>query len=360
MDQLCASGEVAWLGAGALGRGSGRVALYFREDLPLLGPPPYRGELPAGEQHEAVRARLTAGACFFTDLLVDVALSPEEIQTALWDLAWAGVATNDAFAPLRAPRLTLARAQRESTRRASRRGGRFGAARRRDAASAQVQGRWSLTEPLLRTQTDPAAQRRALGELLLERYGIVTREQVLAEGVPGGFSAIYSELSQLETLGVARRGYFLEGLGGAQFALPGAVERLRARAGDQDQAPLVLAAVDPAQPYGAALPWPKAHQPDAATGRRPSRTAGAYVVLADGDPVIYLERGGRGLATLVAASDPRLDPALAALVQSVRAGRIKRVALEKVDGQPAMSSPLAPALTAHGFQEGPRRLTLSA
>jgi ATP-dependent Lhr-like helicase len=360
MDQLCASGEVAWLGAGALGRGSGRVALYFREDLPLLGPPPYRGELPAGEQHEAVRARLAVGACFFTDLLVDVALSPEEIQAALWDLAWAGVATNDAFAPLRAPRLTLARAQRESTRRASRRGGRFGAARRRGAASAQVQGRWSLTEPLLRSQADPASQRRALGELLLERYGIVTREQVLAEGVPGGFSAIYSELSQLETLGVARRGYFLEGLGGAQFALPGAVERLRARAGDQDQAPLVLAAVDPAQPYGAALPWPKAHQPDAATGRRPSRTAGAYVVLADGDPVIYLERGGRGLATLVAASDPRLDPALAALVQSVRAGRIKRVALEKVDGQPAMSSPLAPALTAHGFQEGPRRLTLSA
>jgi ATP-dependent Lhr-like helicase len=360
MDQLCASGEVVWIGAGALGRGSGRVALYFREDLALLGPPPYRGERPAGEQHEAVRARLGAGACFFTDLLVDVALSPEEIQEALWDLAWAGVATNDAFAPLRAPRLTLARAQRESTRRTNRRGGRFGAARRRDATSAQVQGRWSLTEPLLATGTDPASQRRALGELLLERYGILTREQVLAEGIPGGFSAIYSELSQLETLGAARRGYFLEGLGGAQFALPGAVERLRARSGDQDQPPLVLAAVDPAQPYGAALPWPKAHDEEVSSGRRPSRTAGAYVVLAGGDPVVYLERGGRALQTLVGAGDGRLEPALAALVEYVRAGRIKRLALERVDGQPAMSSALAPALITLGFQEGPRRLTLSA
>ena len=214
-------------------------------------------------EHEAVRARLAAGACFFTDLLVDVELSPEEIQEALWDLAWAGAATNDAFAPLRAPRLTLARAQREHARRSTRRASRFGAARRRDGTSAQVQGRWSLTEPLLRGQVDPAARRRALGELLLERYGILVREQVLAEGIAGGFSAIYSELSQLETLGVARRGYFLEGLGGAQFALPGAVERLRARAADHDQRPVVLAAVDPAQPYGAALPWPK-RDPEAA------------------------------------------------------------------------------------------------
>ena len=228
--------------------------------------------------------RLQRGACFFTDLLAELSLSPEEIQEALWDLAWAGIATNDAFAPLRAPRLTLARAQRDAARRAGRarrrpaRAGRFGAGRRRrDGAAAQVQGRWSLIAPLLGEGFDPSARRRALAELLLERYGIVTREQVLAEGIPGGFSAIYPELSQLETLGVARRGYFLEGLGGAQFALPGAVERLRSRAGagaggsDAD-APLVLAAVDPAQPYGAALPWPKpaegAEQSGSGSGRR--------------------------------------------------------------------------------------------
>jgi ATP-dependent Lhr-like helicase len=374
MDQLCAAGELVWIGAGALGRNSGRVALYFREDLALLGPPPYRGEIPAAAAHEAIRARLAAGACFFTDLLVDVDLSPEEIQEALWDLAWAGVATNDAFAPLRAPRLTLARAQREQLRnRAGRRTvGRFGAGRRRETASAQVQGRWSLTEPLLRTQIgvggDPSLRRRALGELLLERYGIVTREQVLAEGIPGGFSAIYAELSQLETLGAARRGYFLEGLGGAQFALPGAVERLRARvgagggAGHEGAPPLVLAAVDPAQPYGAALPWPKrpGDENDGRSARRPARVAGAYVVLVGGDPVVYLERGGRALQTLVSAGDPRLQPALGALVDHVRTGAIKRVGLEKVDGEPAMTSPLGPALLALGFQEGPRRLTLSA
>ncbi|MGH2866455.1 MAG: Lhr family ATP-dependent helicase, partial [Solirubrobacteraceae bacterium] len=155
MDQLCASGELVWIGAGALGRGSGRVALYFRDDLALLGPPPFRGEVPDGPGHAAVSARLAAGACFFTDLLVDVPLSPEEIQEALWDLAWSGAATNDAFAPLRAPRLTLARAQRQHTRGSTRRGGRFGASRRRDAAAAHVQGRWSLTAPLLQGEFDP-------------------------------------------------------------------------------------------------------------------------------------------------------------------------------------------------------------
>ncbi len=350
MDQLCASGEIVWIGAGALGRNSGRVGLYFRDDLALLGPPPFKGTVPDSDAHEAVRSRLAAGACFFTDLLVDVELAPEELQEALWDLAWAGEATNDAFSPLRAPRLTLARAQRERTR--ATRGSRF-AGRRRSGAAAQVQGRWSLTAPLFREAVDPVARRRALGELLLERYGILTREQVLAEGIPGGFSAIYSELSQLETLGIARRGYFVEGLGGAQFALPGAVERLRAL-GENDQVS-VLSAVDPAQPYGAALSWPEREGM-----RAPARVPGAYVVLAGGEPILYLERAGRALQTLVAADDPRLEPALEALVDQVQRGLLKRLALEKVDGEPAMTSPLGPTLVALGFQEGPRRLTLSA
>jgi ATP-dependent Lhr-like helicase len=213
-----------------------------------------------------------------------------------------------------------------------------------------VQGRWSLTAALLRSEVDPSLRRRALSELLLERYGVLSREQVLAEGVPGGFSAIYPELSQLETLGIARRGYFVEGLGGAQFALAGAVERLRASSGSQD-APLVLSAIDPAQPYGAVLPWPK---------RGPARVAGAYVVLCCGEPILYLERSGKGLLTLVSPDDVRLRPALEALVEQVRAGHVRRLALERVDGEPAMGSAVAGMLIELGVQEGPRRLTLSA
>src|SRR4051812_26319082 len=156
LDQLCASGEVVWLGAGALGRHTGRVAPYFREDVSLIGPPPHRGDPPAQPAHDVVRARLGQGAAFFTDLLVSVDLAPEELQEALWDLVWAGEVTNDAWAPLRAPRLTLARAQREQARRGRTR--RF--ASRRAAAAAPVQGRWSLTEPLFAaTLRDPSEQR---------------------------------------------------------------------------------------------------------------------------------------------------------------------------------------------------------
>jgi ATP-dependent Lhr-like helicase len=159
----------------------------------------------------------------------------------------------------------------------------------------------------------------------------------------------------LETLGAARRGYFVEGLGGAQFALPGAVERLRAQG---DDSPVVLAAVDPAQPYGSALPWPS--REGASEGRRPARVPGAYVVLAGGEPIVYLERSGRALQTLVDTDDPRVEAALSALVDQVRAGRIKRLALERVDGEPALGSTIGALLTTLGFQEGPRRLTLSA
>jgi ATP-dependent helicase Lhr and Lhr-like helicase len=352
MDQLCAAGEVAWIGAGSLGRHSGRVAIYFRDDVGLLGPPPVRGDPPAEPSHDAVRDRLAVGACFFTDLLVDVDLAPETLQEALWDLAWAGEVTNDAFAPLRAPRLTLARA-----RGAAGRGGRRFASRRAGTA-AQVQGRWSLTAPLFAAPADPGQRRRAQAELLLERYGIVTRELVRAEGVPGGFSALYDSLSALETLGVARRGYFVEGLGGAQFALPGAVERLRQERRDAEAAPLVLAAVDPAQPYGAALSWPR--RESEGERRRPQRVAGAYVVLAGPDPVLYLERSGRAAITLVDADDERLTAAFEAVAAEVRAGRIRRVALERVNGEPVVGSPFGELLIELGFRQGPRALTLSA
>jgi ATP-dependent Lhr-like helicase len=356
LDQLCAAGEVVWVGAGSAGRRSGRVALYFREDAGLLGLPPgaAKVEAPAERAHEAIRERLRQGACFFTDLLVDCAGIPsEELQEALWDLVWAGEATNDAFSPLRSAKLTppgwsqRARADRASARR------RFGS--RRTGSMPQVQGRWSLTTSLFAAPVDPTARRRAQAELLLERYGIVTREQVLAEGVPGGFSSLYDSLAALETIGIARRGYFVEGLGGAQFALPGAVERLRAQRDDEDAPPVVLAATDPAQPYGAALRWPKREDTDA----RPARQPGAYVVLTAGEPVLYLERGGKGLQTLVQPGDERIDPALAGLVDAVHRGRVPRMALERVDGEPVVGSAYEERLIELGFRAGPRKLTLS-
>ena len=356
MDQLCAGGELVWVGAGAVGRRSGRVALYFRDDARWLGPPPYKGDSPADEVHEAIRARLATGASFWTDLLADVGgFEPAELQEGLWDLVWAGEVTNDAFAPLRAPRLTLARQERAS---ASAR--RFG--RRRRPAAPQIQGRWSLTSNLFADAPAHGPRMRALAEVMLERYGIVTRETVLAEGVPGGFAALYGELVNLETLGTARRGYFVEGLGGAQFALGGAVERLRGLRSDEPAGALVLAATDPANPYGASLAWPRRE----GESRRPSRVPGAYVVTIDAEPVLYVERGGKGLVALREPLDPAgeaaawLPEALAALADEVHRGRIGRIGVERFDGEPVVGSPVAALLIEAGFRQGPRKLTLSA
>ena len=362
MDALCAAGELVWIGAGALGRRSGRVALYFREDVRLLGPPPPPKETPDGPVHAMIRERLATGPCFFTDLLADLAGVPsEELQEALWDLVWAGEVTNDAYAPLRSPRLSAPWSQAARADRARRR--RFSS--RRAGSQPQVQGRWSLVSPLFASPEDPTARRRAQAELLLERYGIVTREQVLAESIPGGFSSLYDSFSALENIGVARRGYFIEGLGGAQFALPGAVERLRAQRDDDTAPPIVLAATDPAQPYGAVLRWPQRERSgDEASGRgrsrSPARQPGAYVVLAGAEPVIYVERGGKGLQILVEANDPRLGDAAAALADAVHRGRIKRLALERIDGEPIVGSEWEDALIELGFRPGPRKLTLSA
>ena len=352
IDQLCASGELVWVGAGAIGRRSGRAALYFREDARWLGPPPFKGDRPEGELHERLRERLGAGAAFWTDLLADLGeAEPAELQEALWDLVWAGEATNDAFAPLRAPRLALARQQRDSGRRF---------ARRRRPGAPQVQGRWSLTAPLFADAPAHGPRIRALAELLLERYGIVTRETVLAEGIPGGFAGLYGELANLETLGTARRGYFVEGLGGAQFALPAAIERLRSMRTDEPAGPLVLAATDPANPFGATLPWPKRDDDQAAQGRRPSRVAGAYVVTIDAEPVLYVERGGKGLVPLRAVDEDWLRIALEALAEAVKRQRVPRLGIERFDGEPVVGSQAGELLVELGFRQSPRRLTLSA
>ncbi|PTL59451.1 DEAD/DEAH box helicase [Paraconexibacter algicola] len=365
LDQLCASGEVVWVGSGALGRRSGRVALYFREDAAAIGPPGLRPvEEVDGELHAALRGRLQHAPAFFTDLLAEfVDAAPEALQDALWDLVWAGEVTNDAWAPLRAPRLTLARSAQAAARSRSgssrRAGTRF--ASRRLGAQAQVVGRWASAAPLFSAGPadvlDPRARRRTVAELLLERHGIVTREHVVGEGVAGGFSGLYDVFGDLETLGVCRRGYFVEGLGGAQFALPSAVERLRAQKADDEAPPLVLGATDPAQPYGAVLPWPKR---DDGETRAPQRVAGAVVVLSGAEPVLYVERGGRSLRVLCAFDDPRLPTALDALADWVRAGRGRKLALEKIDGETVIAHVLEPLLVAAGFRQNPTKLTLSA
>jgi ATP-dependent helicase Lhr and Lhr-like helicase len=347
LDELCTSGEVVWLGAGALGRSDGRVALYFREDVRLAGPPPANSklEVPTGEVHEAIRERLAAGPSFWLDLVAELAFPAEDLHNALWDLVWSGGVTNDAFAPLRAPRL---RAVPPSERQ----GRRF--ARRRSTAGAAVQGRWSLTEPLFAGAPGSGPRLRAQAELMLERYGIVTRETVLAEGIPGGFATLYSELGNLELLGTARRGYFVEGLGGAQFALPGAVERLRSLP-EADGSYLVLAATDPANPYGASLPWPKLE-----SGRRPGRTPGAHLLLRDGDPIVFLERGGRGILRLKPIQGDELEEAMRALADAVSAGRLPKLAVEKLDGEAVIGSGHEDSLIDAGFSRGPRKLTASA
>jgi ATP-dependent Lhr-like helicase len=348
IDQLCASGELVWVGGGALGRRSGKVALLFREDARWIGPPPVKGDPPAEPIHDEIRERLGRGASFWADLLADMGgADPVELQEALWDLVWAGEVTNDAFAPLRAPRLSLAREQREQGRRF---------ARRRRPGAPQVQGRWSLTEGLFADAPAHGPRIRAIAELLLERYGIVTRETVLAEGIPGGFAGLYGELANLETLGTARRGYFVEGLGGAQFALPAAIERLRGLRSDEPAGAVVLAATDPANAFGATLPWPKR---DPESGRRPSRVPGAYVVTLDSEPVLYVERGGKGLLALREPGD-WLREALEALADHVRRGRLKRLALERFDGEPIVGSAREELLVEVGFRQSPRRLTLSA
>lgn len=403
LDELCATGEVVWAGHGGLPGNDGWVSLYLADAAPLLLPPP--APLDLGPVHRAVRAALDGGYGLFFRQIADrvaefliaegAAKAPgdAEVVTALWDLAWAGHITGDTLAPLRAlmgsgrtAGSTAHRARRATPR------GRYGGLGRggrpltpaRTAPPTAV-GRWSLAP-----DREPDATRRAhaLAETLLDRHGVVTRGAVVAEGSPGGFSAAYRVLSVFEETGRVRRGYFVEGLGAAQFAADGAVDRLRAlqqeaerraetggadgfgapaarpaRAGgfpvtrpDTGPRALLLAAADPANPYGAALPWPD-RPGEAAGGHRAGRKAGALVALVDGDLVLYVERGGRSLLTWT--EDPaRLQPAVDALALAVREGALGKLTVERADGEGILTSSLGRALEAAGFHATPRGLRL--
>ena len=373
LDLLCSTGELVWLGAGSVGAHDGRVRLVFRDQVAALVTPPGDPVDTGLDQahHDVLRTHLVErGASFWSDLVAAVAAAQlpyddTTVLTALWDLVWAGEVTNDALAPLRAK---LAHRAGRASRSVGRRRTRVAAGTPPAAA-----GRWSSTATLFANPPSPteSATRRALQ--LLERYGVLTREMALAEGAEGGFAGVYPVLKLLEERGQVRRGYFVDGLGAAQFAQPGAVDLLRAAGADAagaDPDPIerlrmpwepapdphvpdawVLAATDPAQPHGAALAWPD-------NVGHPARAVGAHVVLVDGHGCAYLERGGRTLLTFPAAADhPSWPDVLASLVGS---GRVRRLRIETVDGVSAASSPWADALRGAGFADGYKGLSLGS
>jgi ATP-dependent helicase Lhr and Lhr-like helicase len=378
LDELTLSGEVLWTGAGALAGNDGWIVLAPAELAPLLLRPEDdadSAETSSGTIEGFIRDALAGDqALFFRAIAERVAaaqsaVSDEEITAAVWNLLWTGAITNDTLAPVRTllgSGARTAHARRPRTPRS--RYGRYsgltgpgGAASSLRPTPPAMGGRWSATPA-----RDGDVTRRALAsaDVLLDRYGLVTRGSVATERVSGGFAAVYPVLKAAEESGRARRGYFVDGLGAAQFALPGAVDRLRAEArpaDSRDPSPaLVLAATDPANPYGAALPWPVAPpSDDGRRGHQAARKAGALVVLVDGDCVIYVERGGR---TLLSFRDDAavLQPAADALALAVRDGALGKLQVERADGAPIVSSPLGDALEAAGFRPTPRGLRLRA
>ncbi len=365
LDTLLSAGELVWTGAGSLGTTDGRIRLVWRDQAPLLLPEV--NDPPEDELHDVIRGCLGArGAVFWSDILIAVkdagqVATEQAVLMALWDLVWAGEVTNDSLTPLRA--LVSGATPKKATSR--------GRARRRPNLRSisrlgppAATGRWSLVGPLKQPAVTPTESATSRALQLLERYGVLTREMALAEGAEGGFAGVYPVLKALEERGQVRRGYFVSGLGAAQFALPGAVDRLRdERKRDQTQAetgsaaaaaevtPIVLAATDPAQPYGAALGWPESEG-------RPSRSAGAYVVLVDGKPLAFLERGGKSLTLFEGAvDDTSWVEALAGLVKVTR--QVKSIEIQKIDGKPPAEAPeLRDLLLSGGFSAGYKGPTL--
>jgi ATP-dependent helicase Lhr and Lhr-like helicase len=395
LDELTSAGEVVWSGAGALPGGDGWLVLAPADSAPLVLPEP--GEISMTPLHSAVLEVLGGGGAMFFRMLSDrvAALSgghpaaDSEVADAIWDLVWAGLLTNDTLAPLRVmlggqQRRAAAPARAVPRPRPGGAGRRYGFGRPSmptRSGPPTVSGRWSLTPERVSRDTDQTMRAHALALTLLERHGVVTRGAVAAERIAGGFAAVYPVLRAMEEAGQCRRGYFVEGLGGAQFALPGAVDRMRAlarggrgglggtvspqeRGGPGGSSPrenraVVLAAADPAQPYGAALPWPE-RPGEAPSSHRPGRKAGALTVLVDGSLVLYVERGGRTLLSWTDDTEP-LDLGAAALATAVRDGALGRLTVERADGERAGGdSPLTQALEAAGFRPTPRGLRLRA
>jgi ATP-dependent Lhr-like helicase len=335
LDQLCASGELVWVGRGPLGAKDGRVALYLPGHIGLLDTPRAE-ESPDSEVHHSLRRHLSErGASFFRDLYSSAGGGDQQqVLDALWDLVWAGEVTNDTFAPVRAFLWGRVRSS--------------GRLRLPSSSPPTGSGRWYLVSDLVPDRPSDTERAAAMAAQLLERHGVLTRDAVLAEGVPGGFSGLYPVLRAMEDAGKVRRGYFVEGLGGAQFALPGALDQLRRGA---DAATVTLAAADPANPYGSAIAWPDA-------GNSVGRRSGAYVVLCEGSLVAFVERGGRRVVTF-SGNPEQLRPAAAAIVELAQR-RLRRMELEAVDGVRAIDTPLGRMLSESGFRPSYKGLVLKA
>ncbi|VBA35852.1 putative ATP-dependent RNA helicase YfmL [Mycobacterium attenuatum] len=367
LDELLASGEVLWSGAGSISGSDGWVSLHLADSAPLTLalPPNQPAEMELTDAHRVILDTLAGGGAYFFRQLTGNGHTETELKTALWELIWAGWVTGDTFAPVRAILGGAPGARKRSA--PAHRGHRPPRLSRYSVAHAQaraadptVAGRWSA---LPTPEPDSTLQAHYHAELLLNRHGVLTKGAAAAEGVPGGFATLYKVLSAFEEAGRCQRGYFVESLGGAQFAVASTVDRLRGYLdGIDPQRPeyraVVLAAADPANPYGAALPWPTTERDGAA---RPGRKAGALVVLVDGELAWFLERGGRTLLTFT--GDPGAGHAAAiAVANLVSARRVSSILVERVNGAPVLQpggpGAVTTALVEAGFVRTPRGLRL--
>ncbi len=361
LDELTAAGEVIWSGCGALAGNDGWVSLHLSDTAALTLPEPTGAETT--QLQRSILANLAGGGAYFFRQLSNSLGSTDdrELLAALWDLVWSGLVTNDTLSPLRSylgGSNTRVRAVPRS--RAYR--GRARPSLPSLGGPPSAAGRWSLL-PL--SEPDATVRGVATAELLLERYGVVTRGAVMSEGIRGGFSLAYRVLSGFEQTGRARRGYFVEGLGAAQFATGATVDRLRSFAHEPDSGrepvAITLAATDPANPYGAALAWPAApaidgSHDDGRRGHRPGRKARALVVLVDGSPALYVERGGKTMLTF--GADERAMTAAAHSLAAVIRRSGGRLRVERVDGEFVIGSRLGEALIDAGFTLTPQGLRL--
>lgn len=354
LDELTASGEVIWSGHGTLPGRDGWVSLHPADLAPFTLPEP-EDELAPDSLESQLLSALSAGGAYFAAQLRDMtgAENEQSVLEALWTLTWSSRVTNDTFAPIRSLLAGGSQAHRVTRRAPRTRTYRGMSLARTPARPAAVGGRWSL---LPAAETDAARRATVNAGLLLDRYGVVTRGAVQAEGTPGGFAQAYRVLAGFEEAGHCRRGYVIEKLGAAQFAASATVDRLRTFAAVADPPPrkaVTLAATDPANPYGAALAWPRRE----GVSHRPGRKAGGLVVLVDGSLVLYLERGGR--TVLAFDDDPELLRAAASdLVSTSRTRRLETLTVEKINGEAIYGTDFAMALQEAGFVATPRGFAL--